>query len=127
LIDRHQLLREVWLDDRSRFGGLTVNQEWDLHAYYVPSKELTDGELLQHRSAVTNERPSLPSKASKPYQALMAGTAHAVSYGPVITKAKLKGYRLVVRGVARPEPDFKKVAQALLELAREQQRREPTG
>jgi hypothetical protein len=50
------------------YGLLEVHQQWELHAYYVPSKkDLSKEQLLIHRVQidVDSKRSSLPQKAGK--------------------------------------------------------------
>jgi hypothetical protein len=123
-IERHNLLRQVWLRDEGRFACLPAKEQWELHAYYVPSKDLTGEQLLEHRALITKEQPSLSNKAGKAFAALSRGDTRGVIYGSPMTRGKYKGRRISVRAVARPEPDFKNLAQALIDMAREKMERE---
>jgi hypothetical protein len=122
-LDRHHRLRQVWLNASGRFANLATGEQWDLHAYYVPSKDLSDEALLEHRGRITQQRRSLPAKAGKAFEALASGKVHAVVSGPVITKGKLAGHHLSVRAIVRPEPDLRKFAQALLGVAEDMARK----
>jgi hypothetical protein len=42
-------LRSLWLEDRSRFVGISANEQWELRAYYVPSEDGSEDQLLQLR------------------------------------------------------------------------------
>jgi len=61
--DRHRFLRSAWLEFDSLYTVLLVHHQWELHAYYQPSKRLTKAELLHHRRAITAKQPSLAAKA----------------------------------------------------------------
>ncbi len=119
-LERHHGLRQFWLHDQSKFGCLTVSQQWDLHAYFVPSKDVTDEELLEHRQVTTKEQPSLPHQAGKAFAAL-------TGRGPQTYAPDVSGpgpHRLHVSAVANPELDTDALARALLQLVRERQRPE---
>lgn len=118
-LDRHHLLRKDSLEASVRLGNLTTTQQWALHAYYLPRQDLTDQELLDHRGLVTAQRPSLPNTAGKAFAALQTGRASGIIRDPVIIKGKMRGSRISVRAMARPEPDVEKLAKALLYVARQ--------
>jgi hypothetical protein len=61
----HDRLRKFWLRDPSLFAELTPMEQWQLHDFFLPHRELSDLQLLQHRDAVTAERPSLPHQAGR--------------------------------------------------------------
>jgi hypothetical protein len=51
----HHQLRQVWIEDRSGFSWLRPAEQWQLHDYFRPSKDLTDAELFAHRAAISQE------------------------------------------------------------------------
>ena len=133
----HDQLRRFWLHQPRVFGELTPGEQWRLHHFFKPSHDLSDLELLQHREQVTKTRPSLPRQAGRALAKLQSaaavvaveGVRRAKAPAPVKIRRSRGERRLVVRAVVRPEPDIKKLAQALLEMARAmvQRRRELVG
>jgi hypothetical protein len=114
-IQRHLLLRQMWLKQEGRFSLLTPTQQWDVHDYYLPSHEFTEAELLVHRRQITLEHPTVPARASKAFKILIdparsTRTAETVRTAP-------NGRQIRVRAVVQPEPNFEQLARALLSLA----------
>lgn len=54
---RHLLLRKIWQQQQPRFALLSHQQQWDIHAYYKPSEQLADAELVKHRQ-ISAEQPA---------------------------------------------------------------------
>ena len=121
-IERHHVLRDLWLHQKGQFGLLEVSEQWDRHPYFVPYKELTDSQLLEHRQAITKKRPSLPNVAGKALVSLR--TPKSRVYDPAVSGSGKQLRQIHVSAVARPEPDIEKLAKALLEVAREMQSKE---
>lgn len=99
----------------------------ELHAYFAPYKELTDKEAITHRRQVTYDHPSLPHRAGKLYarlhkqaladrDRLAKATTAPVTARPESNPARGK---LTARSIARPEPDLRKLALLLLDVARD--------
>jgi hypothetical protein len=137
-LDAHYLLRRAHAEEPLLLNTMTPQQQWILHAYFVPTKKLTDQELLDHRAAITAEQSSLPQRAGRAYAQLTrnAGIAARHSQGdhalfrqvlselvPGEAYVTKRGKRISIVGVARPEPDAKLFAQVVPEMARELQRR----
>lgn len=114
-VARHRWLRRLWLEHEARFGVLSPAEQWDVHAYYKPSYDLSESELLKHRRSITSERPTLPARASKVFKVLVDPTADPSRAAMVQTSES--GRRIRVTGVVRPEPDLEQLARALLMLA----------
>jgi len=130
----------LWRDHRSIFACVDMRAQWDVHAFYQPSKELSDTELLAHRRAISKERPSLPSTASKHFRRLAAVyfTAKDTANGDPKIFGRLvmsysasppgppdkKGRRLRLAAVANPEPGLDKIVLAVLSTLDEQARKE---
>ena len=131
LLQRTFLL-DAWNHFPGVFSYFTYNEQLERHAYFAPSKELSDQEAIAHRQQVTHDHPSLPHRAGKLYARLHKQAsaerdrlAHTPAT-PLITKSKRTAgqRRIAVGAVARPEPDLRKLALALLGLAREFQAEE---
>jgi hypothetical protein len=122
----------MWLECDELYSILEVNQQWEVHRFYQPSKELSEKELIAHRKAVTKEQPGLPATAGRHfallYQSFRVAYAYAdgdeMRFRSAISQMSRQrpphqtGKRQVwVRAVANPEPDLAKLASALVDLA----------
>jgi hypothetical protein len=123
-LDRHYQLQERWVKELVQFSDVPALEQRHLHEYYLPSKRVTDEQLLEHRTLITKSQPSLPQKAGKAYSLLMNGDVYRPTGGAVVTRGKLKGHRITVRPLIRPEPDLRKLAKALLEIAKDKRERQ---
>lgn len=63
--DHAYLKTQLWGHAQIVYAELDPNEHWQLHDYFQPSKDLTDGQLLDHRTAITAKRPSLPLQAGR--------------------------------------------------------------
>jgi hypothetical protein len=113
-LKRHDLLGRLWEQNQRAYSYLSYQQQRDLHDYYVPTKSLTDLELLAHRKRVTKQNPSLPQRASRAFAALRQGKVTKP-----ISVSESRGRQISARALARPEIDAKKLARALLQMAEE--------
>ena len=128
---RHTVLRTFWLKYQDLYAVVSVPLQWDIHRFYQPAKDMTEPELIQHRATVTAEEPSLPNRASKTAQRLfnifhqakaMAGDDNDkllrfIRSAGQASKAPAKaGHGVRVTTVATPEPDYGRLASALLAL-----------
>lgn len=132
--ERYLFLRTAWLEFQSLYTILPVSQQWELHAYYQPSKQLAKAELLEHRKRITGEQPSLPAKAGKHFDQLYRCFRVAYAYAAgnelrfrnaiaQLTAQRPRSFKAGehltwVTALARPEPDYRRLALAFLELAR---------
>ena len=121
---RHYLAG-VWRQDRSAFGLVSSADQQRLHAYFRLTEELTDTESLKHRTDLTRGHPSLPHGAGRalrhlanPRQSLRRRPARAVAP----SRRGSREHNITVRAIVRPQPDVKRLAQALLALARQEAR-----
>ncbi len=127
----------LWNDDADparQFFYLTAREQWDLRAYFQFTVKLSDQDAVLHRRAVTHSQPSLPHRAGR----ALARLERLITNGPeadptyqrqrraarraalVYAKAHDKKPRaLSVRAEMQPEPDAKKFAQALIQIARQ--------
>lgn len=103
--------------------------QMDLHAYYMLTKDLTNEQLIVHREAVTKKSPSLPHRAGKASKALDAATERlsqlpkpALALRPAPRKGKRGPVSIRVTSLVRPEIDAKKLANALLRVAKEMEK-----
>jgi hypothetical protein len=125
-LQTHRQLKRFWEHAKSAYGHLTPTEQWQLHDFYQPSKDLTDIELLKHRNEITIKRPSLPQQAGRALAKLYAAAAYGAARGvrlratATIKPAKRTIHRVravQVYGVVKPEPDLKKLARALVQIA----------
>jgi hypothetical protein len=100
------------------FGFLNYQEQRYLHDYFVPSQDLTDVELIEHRAAVTAECSSLPQCAGRALRQLRleleAPTPVRIPAGSTRSSGKRQ---VVVRAIARPEINEDRFVQALLKAA----------
>lgn len=145
---RYSLLRLLWIEAPSVFGLLDHTRQQELHALYQPSRHVDYDEFELHLAGLARTQPSLVNKAGKRYRKLETVYLSLKARGfspaddpatfnralsPVLASASTSsksrerglrkvssgsGRRLVVTGIARPEPDLTKLAQALVAMAR---------
>lgn len=117
------MLRAHWREEVSPFGYLSSTEQWDLHKYFQPSRELSDQTLIAHRKAISAADPSLPQRAGRALKHLehalleLAVRQAATAAAPQDTKRKKTG-DVRVRALMLPEPDYRKLARALLHVGR---------
>jgi hypothetical protein len=120
----HKQLRYFWLHRQSLYRYLQPTQQWQLHAFFRPSEELSKEELLQHRKMITAVRPSLPHQAGRALKELEQVMHHKVKPRGVTTmkvKSSHKGTATIgVHSIVRPQIDHRRLARALIELERGQ-------
>lgn len=154
--DRHHLLRELWLFVPSIYSTLLPTQQWEMHRLYAPDRFLEDEEIVDHVKKVAEIEPSLPNRVGKHWKRISqlydwasksangpedwdgihralvrARVMGQVSLGEVPQRSRHKaGYVIRVAPVVNPEPNYDKLAYALLEqvkLIREQKDRIDNG
>jgi hypothetical protein len=118
----HKSLRWLWLNHQDAYSYLSPSRQWLLHDFFLPSKDLTKEELLEHRKAITKERPGLPHQAGWALRELnQVVHAPATVKQPVETgKAKRGTATIRVRSLVKPEIDYDKVAKIFFKLAERQ-------
>jgi hypothetical protein len=127
---QHRSLREVWLDDQPAWSELSANEQWDLHDFFSPTRELSAYELKEFRQKMTAADPSLPQRAGRALKKLElaravrtsaaeARPAQPVSVDKPKRKYKSAERRISVKSLVHPEPNVERMAKALLALARE--------
>ena len=144
-LNRHRRLRALWLDmgTQKLYSLLPLRAQRELHAVYRPSEDLSDTALLAHRKANTVKGSFLLNVAGQHYKVLnqvfidcstelgidratiddtlrrayeQHSNAAIVHADPAETSASR---RVRVMGIARPEPDYEKLAQLVLAIAHE--------
>lgn len=117
------------LGDREQLMGvLKPNQQWDVHAFFQPTKALTDQQLCAHRRQITEQQPSLPAKAGKLVSRLkkiddiaLGSTDAGYSYNETVRRFSPAPHNPIT-SVVLAEANVKKLALAFIDLARAQQR-----
>lgn len=122
---QRRLLIEEWFDrDAIAFAEVPLQGQHDLHDFYAPTEPFSDTEALKHRAAMAKAFPSLPQKAGRALQALLRGkelheqrlvVAREAAGQPSPRTAKSRGVRIAA--VARPKPDLRLLAKAIVELS----------
>lgn len=109
------------VDARSDFRGiytaLPFNHQIELHAFYRPFEELDEDQVLQHE-------PCIPHVAGKHLNVLLRvakvaqRSAHQRRRNPIdfIAPVVRRKKHIVVRPLAKPEPDLNLPAEALLDF-----------
>jgi hypothetical protein len=125
----HRFLKQVWKDTPSAFSVLSPTQQQNLHRYYQPSKNLTNAELLVHRQQISKQSPSLPFNAGKAFRRIDRAWAIAKKesrgdqrqFHKILSEFFYQqtfktrgGYELQIGALMRAEPDYEKLAKALL-------------
>jgi|SRR5579862_3286096 len=127
-------LREIWNSNlKSLYSLHSLWRQWDLHAYFAPSKDWTDEERIEHRILVTKDFPDLPARAGRYFSAMRqlydeAAKAckcneHLIQpyISDVVAPLKIdkSGRSIGIAGIARAEPDLRGFAKALIQLAQD--------
>ncbi len=140
------------MDALPAYGLLSVAQQWELHAFYQPSRQVDFDEFKQHVLELHHSKPSLANRVGKHFRILesvylefrgrgldlsdpqafnLALTPYLakVQLQPIVSKdvvstpPKPPGHKLIVSAVARPELDLNQLARAV-QLLEEVIRRE---
>lgn len=119
--ERRKRLASVWQQATYGFVRLAPSQQRELYEYYRFTEPLSDSVLRRHWLDIRTSKSSLPQRASRSYLALehllvrSQELPQAISAG---SRSNKKYFR--VYGYIREEPDARKVARVLLEMARKQ-------
>ncbi|MEV7828397.1 hypothetical protein [Microbacterium enclense] len=127
----------------SIYSTLTPVQQWEVHWLYAPDRFFEDDELLAHVQRSIAGDPSLPNRVGKHWRRICqlyewagknadgpedwSGVHRALArarvmgqraLGTVLQPSRRKtGYVIRVAPIARPEPDYEKLARAFSELS----------
>jgi hypothetical protein len=138
-LERHYFLKKDWIEFEELYCVLTVSEQWDLHAFYQPSKVLKDEDLLYHRQLISKERPSLPAQTGKSFRLMSDICRRAYQYAngddmkfrkaiASLTPSRAATdydngkHSFRITAIANPEPDYKQLARALIAVAEAQAR-----
>jgi hypothetical protein len=118
-LNRCSFLRKAWLEFPTVIDNQSPNDQWVIHSYFQPSKHLSPQQQFAHRKIVNLQRLSLPARAGKIYAQICIQYERRLAAESQANPAPArKGTRLVrARGVVRPAPDAKLIAQAIVNLA----------
>jgi len=129
---RHRQLRCFWMDHQTLFAVLPQDQQRQVHAYFVPTKDLPDAELILHRRAMIKQRPSLSARAGKAFTRMEdvyresktrsqgdTDALAAVIWAPAtkVSKSTDNGHHIEIAAIAQPELDIQLIVSALIEHA----------
>jgi hypothetical protein len=125
--NRHTILKLVWNQNQGTFALLEPAEQWLIHDYYQPSKDLTHEQLREHRGTISKERPSLPHQAGKVYASLAARHQEAQrayvklqEQSPALSRARRPIGKdrgpIRVRAVVRPEIDVEKLSRVVISM-----------
>jgi DNA-binding helix-hairpin-helix protein with protein kinase domain len=122
---RQQLIRLWNQNEGGAFAVIPSFAQRDLHDYYAIVARMTNDQALEHRAYMTKAFPSLPSQAGRAYAALISDQRkkpnqmvleHMASSTSTIQQGKVTR-KIRVLTIAKPKPDAKILARALLALA----------
>jgi len=121
-------LRRIWNDPhwQSIFGALKPYQQQQIHLFYRPDEPLDFAEFKEHFRQMRAARPELVHVVGKLWPVFIDKQAYQTARA-TLTKAALptqgrrgkKARNIIVTGIARPQPDLRKLAQAAVLLAKE--------
>lgn len=120
---RRRQLQALWTEHRNRFSGLSAKDQMALHKYYLLTVDKAEPQLITHRRDVAIGDPSLPQRAGRAYARLMRGEM------PTGSRTVMQNGRAITISVlARPEPDLRLLATAVIAIAmRESRERRDTA
>jgi hypothetical protein len=101
---------------------LVFGDQRHLHDYYVPTKDLTDDEVLAHRRTISHAHPSLPHGAGRAYSAFdQVAARRAPQPMPRRVAGQKRAHhgrgQVVIRALVQPEIDVRKLSRLLLAMA----------
>jgi hypothetical protein len=122
-INRHEELRAIWLSHPEVLRSLSPGEQLHLHAYYRTAEQLTKAELIHSRKRLDRDDPALGHLAGKAYAHFQRDPAPIIDPQHPRTTARMvsatRGH-ISVSAIMRPEPDLRKLANALLWMAEAQ-------
>lgn len=121
----HLLLREAWTGGRYQgvFGALSTTDQWKLHSFYRPDDALSRQEFVEHLQRINKEQPQLRHVAGKLFQQFERALLQQARPTPALQPVESGSHRrhIVVRAVARPQPDIDKLIRALIAMVEDEQ------
>jgi hypothetical protein len=126
---------DAWEGFSTVFTYLTYDQQVELHRFYATTKDFSDEEAVAYRKEVSAKEPSLPNRAGKLYARVSRIAELVQKYiesqpelkpkkapKKVRTRVPSSKVNIRIKALARPEPDIDKLAQILLEVAKDMAR-----
>jgi hypothetical protein len=127
-LNQRNQLRGDWFDHRGwTFSRLEPIEEMDLHAYFAPTKDLTDEQAIAHRREASKRDPSLPQRAGRAFARASEYLGKYPELQPSASFVKTQtGPRgeIIVHSVLRPELDVSKLVLALMRLQEDEEKRD---
>ena len=99
---------------------ISYSRQMDAHIYYAPASDWSDEKLITHRATVTEQDAGLPQRASRDYLEIESAFRRPRKPSAPVPRVPVGERKIRVTAIARPEIDAEKLAQALLDLARQQ-------
>jgi len=129
-LSQRDFLVDAWGHFQRVFTVLPYEEQMVLHAFYLPYKDITREEAVEHRQLITKKQPSLPHRAGKSYAKLYSYSQalqhHLVTKPARDPNARVKALltsgrnrNIRVFALANPELDVEKLAKALIEVAKD--------
>jgi hypothetical protein len=108
---RHGLLSYLWETHRQLFSLLSPTAQLELHRFFLPTVDIEEHELASYRDYINRREPSLAHKAGKHFKEF---TRPRPEVAEIISKSK----KFELRPIMKPDPDFQKLARALIAVAK---------
>lgn len=86
---------------------LTVNEQWDLFAFFLPHQDLSEQQLIQHRQDISEADPSLPQRAGRALKRLEEADIEAAYWRERMRLPHKKNGKRTVHIFSEINPDFK--------------------
>ena len=117
---RQLLVVEYWENDAWAFTELEPHEQWELYEYFQPHKHPTEAELRQYLASIPADS-SLPQRAGRAFKRIeLTLKIPAAQRAEARRQPGVKGAPVKIKPLVQPEPDFRKIARALIQLARYQ-------
>lgn len=111
-------LHDLWLAGRSIFVYISIPEQRALHDFFrFTEEDITQQELIAFRKALAKERSSLPQRAGRALNSLCDVHDYIIAYKRSPPQCSGTGVR--VRGLVRPQPDYKMLVAAVYKMAEE--------
>lgn len=123
-LDWRARFAEAWQQAKGFMGFISPQEQTDLHLYFEFHKPKSDEEALAWLETIYQNEPELESVALDALEQLSLAAersreARDQELLPLSWPGR-SGHPVIVRAVVKPEPDLKRFARAVIELAREQ-------
>jgi hypothetical protein len=125
-LEQRARLRASWQRRKAEpFASLSAGDQLYLYAYFAPTQEFTDEELLDHRSTITERYPALPQQAGRAYRRALPFLDAPGRPGPPVAEPKTRRGKksrgaVVVNALPRSDTEIqKRLVRLLIRQARD--------